>query len=67
MLVRICSTRVVSIDEGKRRYICSAKYEVYTVSGRLVRKGEGKEDLRDLPKGVYMIRRGERVYKVIRR
>ena len=63
----LCFRNVVSAKEGKGKYICSAKYEIYTVSGRLVRKGEGKEDLKDLPKGVYMIRRGGRVYKVIRR
>lgn len=43
------------------------KYEVYTVDGRLVRKGEGMEDFKDLPKGVYMVKRGDRVYKIIRR
>ncbi|MEO0208256.1 MAG: hypothetical protein ABIL50_06870 [candidate division WOR-3 bacterium] len=36
--------------------------EVYNVEGRLVGK-----DISNLPKGVYMVKRGNRVYKVIRR
>ncbi len=43
------------------------KYEIYTINGRLVKKGEGRENLKNLPKGVYMIKRGNRVYKIIRR
>jgi len=60
-----------AISSGPQSYDvgCGGKgeYEIYTVDGRLVRKGEGREDLKDLPKGVYMVKRGDRVYKIIRR
>lgn len=63
----LCLRNVVSAKEGEYEYICSDKYEIYTVDGRLIRKGEGREDLKDLPKGVYMVKRGDRVYKIIKR
>lgn len=41
-------------------------YEVYTSSGRLVKKGKGEVRLDDLPRGVYIIRRGDRIRALVK-
>ncbi len=44
----------------------SGYYEIYNASGSLVGKGYGEADLKDLPQGIYFLRRGGTIKKVIR-
>lgn len=63
-----CNRSVVFINEDKPLSCAYNKeYKVYTVLGRLVGKGKGKVYLKDLPKGVYIINRKGKTYKIIKR
>ncbi len=44
----------------------SGYYEIYNASGSLVGKGYGEADLKDLPQGIYFLRRGGTIKKVIK-
>lgn len=51
----------------KEHFDFVGEFEIYTTSGKFVKRANSYQDVKNLPKGVYMIKRGSKVYKFIRR